>query len=60
MAGHDGDQATAKERQLGSEIGSTICFKFHEEALLGALRSDICDGEELDWASFYHYGFAAP
>ena len=60
MAGHDGDQATATERQLGSEIGSTIWFELYEERsyVLSAQRHFSI--KEVDLTYFSLCGFAAP
>lgn len=39
---------------VGSEIGSTICFEFHNEYFYAVSNQTSFEVEEIDWTSFYH------
>lgn len=39
---------------VGSEIGSTICFEFHDGYFYALSNQTLFDVEEIDWTSFYH------
>lgn len=39
---------------VGSEIGSTICFEFHEDSFIALSNQTSFEVEEIDWTSFYH------
>jgi hypothetical protein len=42
---------------VGSELGSTICFGFHEKYLYDFAKHTSFEVEEIDWTSFYHSRF---
>jgi len=39
---------------VGSEIGSTICFEFHDGYFYALSNQTSFEVEEIDWTSFYH------
>jgi hypothetical protein len=39
---------------VGSEIGSTICFEFHDDYFYALSNQTSFEVEEIDWTSFYH------
>ncbi|TVY64244.1 hypothetical protein LSUE1_G008934, partial [Lachnellula suecica] len=39
---------------VGSEIGSTVCFEFHEKYFYALSNQTSFEVEEKDWTSFYH------
>ena len=39
---------------VGSEIGSTICFEFHNNYFYALSNQTSFEVEEIDWTSFYH------
>ncbi|TVY91236.1 hypothetical protein LAWI1_G003701, partial [Lachnellula willkommii] len=39
---------------VGNEIGSTICFEFHDEHFYALSNQTSFEVEEIDWTSFYH------
>ena len=39
---------------VGSEIGSTICFEFHQGDFYALSNQTSFEVEEIDWTSFYH------
>lgn len=39
---------------VGSDIGSTACFKIHEDALFAVSNQTSFEVEEVDWTSYYH------
>ncbi|ERF76967.1 hypothetical protein EPUS_02679 [Endocarpon pusillum Z07020] len=40
---------------VGSDIGSTACFKIHEKHLYAVSNQTSFEVEEVDWTSYYHY-----
>ncbi len=40
---------------VGSDIGSTACFKIHEGSLFAVSNQTSFEVEEVDWTSYYHY-----
>jgi hypothetical protein len=44
---------------VGSEIGSTICFGFHEKCLYDFAKHTSFEVEEIDWTSFYQWNRSA-
>ncbi|KAG4031850.1 hypothetical protein MFRU_008g02050 [Monilinia fructicola] len=47
------DQKVYLPDMVGSEIGSTICFEFHDEYFYALSNQTSFEVEELDWTSFY-------
>jgi hypothetical protein len=39
---------------VGSEIGSTICFKFYKGFFYALSNQTSFEVKEIDWTSFYH------
>ncbi|TAQ90872.1 hypothetical protein B7494_g801 [Chlorociboria aeruginascens] len=39
---------------VGTEIGSTICFRFHQDYFYALSNQTSFEVEEIDWTSFYH------
>jgi hypothetical protein len=39
---------------VGSDIGSTACFKIHESSLYAVSNQTSFEVEEVDWTSYYH------
>ncbi|KAL3422569.1 F-box domain-containing protein [Phlyctema vagabunda] len=39
---------------VGSEIGQTVCFEFHEGYFYALSNQTSFEVEEIDWTSFYH------
>ncbi|KAF7509371.1 hypothetical protein GJ744_008094 [Endocarpon pusillum] len=54
-----GRPITTKPFQLadfvGSDVGSTACFKIHEKHLYAVSNQTSFEVEEVDWTSYYHY-----
>ncbi len=58
MCRPEGVEITQKPFQLadfvGSDIGSTACFKIHEDHLYAVSNQTSFEVEEIDWTSYYH------
>lgn len=48
------DQKVHLPDMVGSEIGSTICFEFHNDYFYALSNQTSFEVEEIDWTSFYH------
>ncbi|KAF7874281.1 hypothetical protein EAF04_002953 [Stromatinia cepivora] len=48
------DQKVHLLDMVGSEIGSTICFEFHDGYFYALSNQTSFEVEEIDWTSFYH------
>ncbi|ESZ94454.1 hypothetical protein SBOR_5172 [Sclerotinia borealis F-4128] len=48
------DQKVHLPDMVGSEIGSTICFEFHDGYFYALSNQTSFEVEEIDWTSFYH------
>ena len=48
------DQKVHFPNMVGSEIGSTICFEFHDDYFYALSNQTSFEVEEIDWTSFYH------
>lgn len=48
------DQKIHLHDMVGSEIGSTICFEFHDGYFYALSNQTSFEVEEIDWTSFYH------
>ncbi|KAI9643974.1 hypothetical protein NHQ30_007325 [Ciborinia camelliae] len=48
------DQKVYLPDLVGSEIGSTICFEFHDGYFYALSNQTSFEVEEIDWTSFYH------